>query len=321
VSYEPHPYADIFPLHEGQPLWEMAADIKEHGLRERVVLYQDKVLDGRRRLLACFRAKVEPEFTVFKGTDLQALALVISKNLHRRHLGESERAMVAAKIATLKDGERKTGAPIGAPQEGSQRYANLEEKTQTEAAELLNVSRNSVQRARQVIKHGDPELQQAVERGEVSVSDAARITGKPSAVQREAVAKVRSGKAKTVSKAVSEADIPATGLIDGLKQPVPKRLEDVFVYVPLFSEVAQHLHAASRKFEEICRGPAGHEIKKEFRTVENNMEQFRKWLRFYMPYTACPLCNGANENCKACHGHGWVNKATFNQPGIGKEAR
>jgi hypothetical protein len=45
--------------------------------------------------------------------------------------------MVAAKIATLRDGERKSASPIGEAQ-----------TTQAEAAALLNVGKRSVERAR-----------------------------------------------------------------------------------------------------------------------------------------------------------------------------
>lgn len=74
-------------------------------------------------------------------------------NLHRRHLSASQRAMVAAKLATL---------PKGANQ-----HASIEAPSQADAADLLNVSRPSVQRAREVRDRGVPELQRAVERDEV----------------------------------------------------------------------------------------------------------------------------------------------------------
>jgi hypothetical protein len=82
-----------------------------------------------------------------------------SLNLHRRHLDESQRAIVAAKIAKLPKGANQHTAPANLP-------------TQSRAAELLNVSERSVRAARSVIDHGAPELVHAVEQGRVSVSAA-----------------------------------------------------------------------------------------------------------------------------------------------------
>ena len=41
---------------EGAEFDALVVDIKAHGLREPVVMYEDKVLDGRNRVLACQRA-------------------------------------------------------------------------------------------------------------------------------------------------------------------------------------------------------------------------------------------------------------------------
>ncbi len=79
--------------------------------------------------------------------------MMLSLNLHRRHLSESQRAMVAGKIANLQDGQRADqAASIDAPA-----------ITQSVAAEMLNVGRASVQRAREVIESGSPLLERAVE--------------------------------------------------------------------------------------------------------------------------------------------------------------
>jgi ParB-like chromosome segregation protein Spo0J len=61
-ALEFHPLADIFPLVEGQEFAELAADIAEHGLHEPIVLYEEKVLDGRNRIRACEAAGVGPTF-------------------------------------------------------------------------------------------------------------------------------------------------------------------------------------------------------------------------------------------------------------------
>jgi len=42
-----HELADVFPLLSEAELDSLTEDIRQHGLREPIVLYQGKVLDGR----------------------------------------------------------------------------------------------------------------------------------------------------------------------------------------------------------------------------------------------------------------------------------
>jgi N6-adenosine-specific RNA methylase IME4/ParB-like chromosome segregation protein Spo0J len=170
-AYEFHPLANVFPLIEGAEFDELVADIRERGLHEPIVVLEDMILDGRNRYRACMAAGVEPTFTVYTGDD--PLAYVISLNLKRRHLDESQRAMVAAKLATLKlgDNQHSEGLPIG------------------RGSELLNVGERTVARAREVQEHGAPELVHAVEQGVVSVTAAADIATQPIEEQREIVAR------------------------------------------------------------------------------------------------------------------------------------
>jgi N6-adenosine-specific RNA methylase IME4 len=166
-----HPLAEIFPLIEDEEFDSLVEDIKRHGVREPVVVYEDKILDGRNRYRACREAGVDCTFVPFRGDD--PVDYVISLNLRRRHLDESQRAMVAAKLATLRQGDNQhtEGLPIG------------------RSSELLNVGERSVARAREVLDHGVPELRQAVERGEVSVTAAADVATESAEVQQEIVAR------------------------------------------------------------------------------------------------------------------------------------
>jgi N6-adenosine-specific RNA methylase IME4 len=166
-----HPLAAIFPLVEGAEFDEIAADIRKHGLHEPIVVFEDKILDGRNRYRACEAAGIEPTFTVYTGDD--PVSYVVSLNLRRRHLDESQRAMVAAKLATLKlgDNQHSEGLPIG------------------RASGMLNVGERTVARAREVLEHGAPELVSAVEHGKVSVSAAADVATQDIDAQREIVAR------------------------------------------------------------------------------------------------------------------------------------
>lgn len=162
-----HPYSEIFPLIEGAAFDELVADIKLHGLREKIWLYEGKILDGRNRYLACQKANVKLETRNYAGVN--PLAFVISLNIQRRHLSVEQRGFAAARIATLNKG----GDP----------NASRDALTQDEAAEKLDVSRSTVQRARKVIEKGSKALQSAAESGEIPLKKAASVVNLPKSEQ------------------------------------------------------------------------------------------------------------------------------------------
>jgi N6-adenosine-specific RNA methylase IME4 len=177
VNRQYHEVANIFPLMRVDEFQALKDDIAEHGQREPIWLHTDgRIIDGRNRHRACSELGVEPECQVWDGKG-SLIAFVVSLNLIRRHLDESQRAMVAAKLATMGQGERTDLSPIG------------ERLSQSEAAGLLNVGKRSVERAHVVQEEGSEELISAVERGEVAVSTAADIATLPQEKQSELVAR------------------------------------------------------------------------------------------------------------------------------------
>jgi len=164
---EAHPVADIFPMLPTDELKRLSDDIAVRGLLEPVVLLDDMILDGRNRYAACKLAGVTPDFVTFSGND--ALGYVIAKNLHRRHLSESQRAVVAAKIANM-----KRGGDRPSQSDGNFESANLQIRTdisQHDAATMLNVSPRSVASVKS-IERDAPDLLPQIEQGEITVHGA-----------------------------------------------------------------------------------------------------------------------------------------------------
>lgn len=166
-----HPYSEAWRLLKGVEFDDLTADIKEHGLREKIWLYEGQILDGRNRYLACQKAALEPKYRTYKGSD--PISFVISLNRHRRHDNENEIAFAAARIATMRQGQRTD-------------LASGEARSQIDAAEELGTSRSSVQRAKKVIERGSKALQQAAESGAVTLSKAASVVALPKSEQLKA---------------------------------------------------------------------------------------------------------------------------------------
>jgi ParB-like chromosome segregation protein Spo0J len=188
-EYEYHPIANVFPLMEGEEFKALVQDIKANGLREPITVFEGKILDGRNRYRAVLDAGHRLKDQDFKPyIETKPLEFVISANVHRRHLNESQRAVVAAKLVTTKLGDnqhiRREGRPIDQPT----------------AAEMLNVSEKSVQRAKNVCDKGAPELQALVESGKVAVSAAEKLANKLS--NKEDQTALASKGASAVNKAV-----------------------------------------------------------------------------------------------------------------------
>ncbi|MCX5570603.1 MULTISPECIES: MT-A70 family methyltransferase [Kaistia] len=174
-----HELANLFPLIEGDAFDDLMADIAANGLQEPIELLDGAILDGRNRYRAALAVGATVHTRQFRGSD--PLAYVMSRNLHRRQLSPSQRAIIAARVATMRQGERT---------DLTEPSANLRKVSQGEAARAANVSDRSVTTAREVLAHGSAELVRAVEGGRVSVSAAADIASLPIDQQKRLVESV-----------------------------------------------------------------------------------------------------------------------------------
>ncbi len=175
-----HPVAEMFPLMEGKEFEELVEDIRKNGLRTPILVHPDdgSILDGRNRGRACPAAGVEPRFETWDGKG-SVVELILSLNVRRRHLNESQRAMAAARLKEQLAAEITTGRP------GRETMANLPSfrpgAARDQAASMLNVSARLVQDAVRVLKSGNAELIHEVDSGKLSVSAAARKLAPPRA--------------------------------------------------------------------------------------------------------------------------------------------
>lgn len=154
-----HPVAEIFPLMDAEAFARLKADIEANGQREPTVYWKGMLVDGRNRERACQELGIEPsECELLEETD--PVAFILSANVHRRHLTTTQRAITAARLATLSEGRPKANSPKmdGFSLEG--------------AAELFGVSRSLVASAKRVIRFGCDELVALCEADVVKVTAA-----------------------------------------------------------------------------------------------------------------------------------------------------
>ncbi len=183
-----HPAADLFPLLRGEAFQKLVEDIRKNGLLEPILLdAEGRILDGRNRYRACLEAGVEPRFVDWECQGSEA-EFSLSRNLHRRHLNESQRALVAARLAKLMEIE-------AVKRKGRQREENLANlpgsrrgESREKAAAMVNVSPRLIGHAIKLLRDAGEELIAAVESGGLAVSTAAMLAALPRDEQGRAVA-------------------------------------------------------------------------------------------------------------------------------------
>ncbi len=167
-----HKLATEFPTMSKEDFNILKTDIKSNGLSEPILLWDGQVVDGKHRLRACKELGIKPAFTNWTVAESPA-AYVYRTNLCRRNLTASQRALLAAKYATL--------------QRGTNQHASGDASTlsQKEAALVFGCSRASVQRGKKVHDSRNSVLIAAVNRGLFSLAEGAEVAALPRAQQNQ----------------------------------------------------------------------------------------------------------------------------------------
>lgn len=191
----PHSLSVIFPRMGEVELAALAEDIKTNRLKEPMWLFEDKILDGNNRYRACLKIgyplKEESDFRQFDPkAQGDPLAFVVSANLHRRHLNESQRATVAAALVNTKLGHN--------------RY-NRTGVTNETAAKMLGVSEAIVKMARTVADKAAPEIFEKVQKGELRLAAARQVVGKDKHQQVAELARIKAENEAKKKKATDAA--------------------------------------------------------------------------------------------------------------------
>ena len=154
-----HPIADMFPLLKDAEFDDLVEDIRKHGLREPISLFERKIIDGRNRERACIKAGVEPRYRsiMFDNHDAAA-AYVISKNIRRRHLTPEQKRELIEKvlradptksdrqIARAVKVDNKTVGAVRKRAEAREEIPHVSKRTDTKGRSQVAHKRNSAKR-------------------------------------------------------------------------------------------------------------------------------------------------------------------------------
>ena len=190
-TLETHHIADWFPIMEEDEFEEFVDDVRINGIKKPIILHEGKILDGRHRHRARLLTGKHAQYHQLPA-NVDPVDFVLTENLHRRHLTASQRAYIAARVATHKSRGRppKNGTAV----------------TRRKAAKLTGISTRQISRVRSINSRCPPEISDAVRDGTVSIHDAEAASKLPPHHQIEALQNVKVGRARSMRAAMDLFD-------------------------------------------------------------------------------------------------------------------
>ena len=174
AKHKQHPYGMVWQRFDTDAFAELASNIKSRGLDQDILLYQDMVLEGWHRYLACLLTKTEPRFIQFEGTDLQAAEKVHASGVRRQSSADQRYAAFLslgiacpefkAKYEALKQKgveQKSAGTPLSTD---NQRVDVLGEK-----AKAAGVSKSTAVKVEQVQKL-NPQAVEEIAKGKTTAN-------------------------------------------------------------------------------------------------------------------------------------------------------
>lgn len=161
MQLKQHPLSAAFPAMSDEEFTALCDDIEDHGQREPIVIHEDMVLDGWHRYSACLELGRTPQTVPFGDDD--PVKYVLSRNLHRRHLTASQRAMAVISC--------NQWAPANRPKNKQAPGASLL-KTNKDLAQEAGTGVRTVVDAKTALKAG---IGDAVTQGVMTAKQAAQV--------------------------------------------------------------------------------------------------------------------------------------------------
>lgn len=304
-TYEQHPYGAILPKPRKSQFEELKNSIQDDGLKDKIITYKGKILDGWTRYTAMAELADEKgmvfgpdHFEVFAGDDQEAMRFVTARNVARRHLDEDDRLRVAMKIKKQLEEMAEDDRDEG--------------RINKQAAEAAGVSEKAVSRASRVHKEGSPELKKALDEGKVGPGTAEKLLkADPKAIKKavEAVEKRKKGKKLTIKDVKA-----ATGVVDLAKRQVPKHLVKVFNWGDDLDNAGTQLKTIMRTLRK-----AADELPAVgTQTIMSNLESVVNVIKAESPGWVCQGCQGEGKRdgkrCNICKEKGYVKVGSGTQP-------
>jgi protein gp37 len=150
-----HPACLAVPEISNDDREKLEQDIASKGLLEDILLTASgELLDGRNRLMACYRANVEPRFT---KTSSDPWDVAFSRNIARRHLSTKQLAVFG--LAWVEHEKQEAKKRQGARTDISETFRECEKgRTSDKVGERVGTSGRSIDKIASVAEHAPEKL-------------------------------------------------------------------------------------------------------------------------------------------------------------------
>jgi hypothetical protein len=206
---ERHPLSAAFPDMSPEEYSELLDSVREIGIQNPIVLFEDKIIDGWHRYRASVELDIEcPAIDLSEDTDPRLF--VIAQNVSRRSLSASQRALAIVTVnAWRRSGVTNKGGLEDPPT-----------KTTNELSTLSNTSEKTIKRAKKVITDAVNEVIEAVQSGEIGIVKASEIAKLDKDKQVAALT-------KPVKKTVPKEVVPDYDPSDDLRETITALNEEL----------------------------------------------------------------------------------------------
>ena len=189
-------------------------------------------------------------------------------------------------------------------------------------------SHHEYERSKAVKEQAPAEIWQAVQEGVVKLGDAFNCLGQNNLLLLTALDRVKAGTAKTLKAGLQEPKQSAkskAAIQAALKYEAPSEdseperdcngrvmpavLSQVKKDGEAFAEFTRHLASMITLMKE-CRLD-GHRSAHLPLSALNDAENLKNALLSNTFHCVCVYCDGKRDDCRACHGGGWINKDAF----------
>jgi ParB-like chromosome segregation protein Spo0J len=205
---ERHQLSSAFPDMSREEYSELLDSVREIGIQNPIVLFEDKIIDGWHRYKASVELDIDcPAVDLPEETDPRLF--VIAQNVSRRSLTASQRALAIVTVNAWRRSGVKNKEALQEPPT----------KSNEELSGLSKTSKATIKRAKQVITDAVHEVIEAVQSGEIGIVKASEIAKLDKDKQVEAL-KNPVKKTKPAKKTVPKEVVPEYDPSDDMRESI-----------------------------------------------------------------------------------------------------